>query len=111
MTSTRFTQMLLTIIAVALTAIALRPYVQPAAVQAQTGNSDPLYVEPGVYMLRIPQGGQVLGKVAVNLRTGNVWGFPTGGSDPYPVSPIDSKAQVSHPVPLGRFAFGEAARF
>ena len=110
MTSTRFTQSLLSIIAVALVALAVTPYLKPATVQAQTGNNDPFYFEPGVYMLRIPNGGQVLGKVAVDLRTGNVWGFPTNASDPYPVSPIDSKAQVSHPVPLGKFALSEATR-
>ncbi len=72
------------------------------------GNNDPLYFEPGVYMLRIPNGGQVFGKVAVNLRTGAIWGYPTNTSDPYPTSPLDGKQQVSHPIPLGRFALGEA---
>lgn len=114
--STRTTNTLLAVIAIALTAIAVRPYVHPAPVAAQavpiglSGNADPIYVEPGVFMLRQPQGGQVLGRVTVNLRTGNVWGFPTGSPDPYPVSPMDSKPQVSHAIPLGRFALSEADR-
>ena len=111
--SNRTTNTLLAIIAVALTAIAVSPYVQPAPVAAQSGavaNVDPIYVEPGVYMLRRPEGGQILGKVTVNLRTGNVWGFPTGTPDPYPVTPLDSKPQVSHAIPLGRFALSEADR-
>ncbi|AFL88092.1 hypothetical protein Terro_1799 [Terriglobus roseus DSM 18391] len=115
--SNRITNALLAVIAVALTAIAARPYVQPTPVAAQSstfasqaGNADPIYVEPGVYMLRRPEGGQVLGKVTINLRTGNVWGFPTGTPDPYPVTPLDSKPQISHAIPLGRFAVGEADR-
>jgi hypothetical protein len=67
-----------------------------------------MYFEPGVYMLRKPQGGQVLGKVAVNLRTGNVYGFPTTTSDPYPASPVDNKPQISHAISLGHFALDEA---
>jgi len=107
----RMTNGLLAVIAVSLTAIAARPYLQPTPVEAQVANPDPIYVEPGVYMLRIPNGGgQVLGKVATNLRTGSVWGFPTGSSDPYPVSPLDGKPQVSHPIALGRFAVGETAK-
>jgi hypothetical protein len=102
---------LLAVIAVSLVALAVKPYLQPAPVEAQVANPDPIYVEPGVYMLRIPNGGgQVLGKVATNLRTGTVWGFPTGGSDPYPVSPLDGKPQVSHPIPLGRYALGEVGK-
>ena len=108
MPSTRITHVLLSVIAVSLTAIAARPYLQPKPVQAQTAVNDPMYVEPGVYLLRIPGGGQVLGKVATNLRTGSVWGFPTNSSDPYPTSPLDGAPQVSHPFALGKFAVSEA---
>jgi hypothetical protein len=108
--SNRTTNTLLALIAVALTANAVRPYVLPTPVAAQTSNADPIYVEPGVFMLRQPEGGQVLGKVTINLRTGNVWGFPTGSPDPYPMSQMDSKPQVSHAIPLGRFSLGEASR-
>jgi hypothetical protein len=110
MLSTRITHVLLSAIAVALIIIASRPYLQPQAVQAQAASDDPVYIEPGVFLLRIPNGGQVLGKVAVDLRTGNVWGFPTNTSDPYPMSPMDSKPQVSHPFALGRFAMNEATK-
>jgi hypothetical protein len=104
----RLTNVLLGVIAVSLAGIAVRGYVQPVGVQAQVANPDPMYVEPGVFMLRFPDGGQALGKIAVNLRTGNVWGFPTGSTDPYPVSPLDGKPQVSRAIPLGRFAVGDA---
>jgi hypothetical protein len=105
----RITTALLAVIAVALTAIAVRPYVHPPTVAAESGNADPVYIEPGVFMLRVPNGGQVLGKVVINLRTGNVYGFPTGSPDPYPVSPMDSKPQVSRGMSLGRFSLGDAA--
>lgn len=114
--SNRTTNTLLALIAAALVVLAARPYLQPAPVAAQSasvalpGNADPIYVEPGVFMLRQPEGGQVLGKVTVNLRTGNVWGFPTGGPDPYPMSLMDSKPQVAHAIPLGRFALGEIGK-
>lgn len=107
---TRLTHVLLSLIAVALCAIAARPYLQPAPVQAQAASGDPVYIEPGVFLLRIPNGGQVLGKVAVNLRTGTVWGYPTNSSDPYPTSPLGGAPEVSHPFSLGRFAVNEATR-
>lgn len=71
----RSTKLLLLIIAVSLTALASRPYVHPAPVQAQS--SGLFYVEPGVVMLRAPDGSQqVAGKVMIDMRNGNVWGFP-----------------------------------
>lgn len=110
MTLQKITQLLLTILATALTTLAVDHLARPKAVSAQpSGNEDPFYVEPGVYMLRVPTGGQVLGKVMINLRTGSVWGFPTTSNDPYPMSPIENKQQVSHPIPLGRFAIAETA--
>ena len=110
MSSPRLTDILLALIAAALLSIAVRPYLQPTTVKAEVTNTDPFAFEPGVFMLRIPNGGQVLGRVAVNLRTGNVFGFPTTTNDPYPTSPIEAKPEVSHPIPLGRFALNEAGR-
>ncbi len=102
----KVTQGLLAVIAAALVVLAVRPYAAPSPVQAQTAGSS-FWFEPGVFMLRMPNGGQVLGKVGVDLDSGNVWGLPTGTNDPYPASPIDNKPQVSHPIPLGKFALGE----
>jgi hypothetical protein len=97
---------LLSLIAIALTAIAVRPYVEPAPALAQTTSGRALYIEPGAQMLRLPNGGgQVYGKVMVDLRTGKVWGFPTGTLDPYPSYPMDNKPAIAHPVELGRYAF------
>jgi hypothetical protein len=97
---------LLMVIAVALVTLAIRPYLSPDLVQAQSGSPYPFYIEPGTKMLRAPDGSrQVYGRVVVDMRTGRVWGFPTSSPDVYPVNPADSKPQTSHPFVLGRFAF------
>jgi hypothetical protein len=101
------TNVLLAVIAIALVAIALRTYREPA-VEAQTTAANPFYVEPGVQMLRAPDGSMaVYGKMMVDMRTGNVWGFPTGTPDPYPSNPLDKKPVTSRPILLGRFALDE----
>ncbi|MBV8834774.1 MAG: hypothetical protein JO108_36740 [Acidobacteriaceae bacterium] len=72
-------------------------------VQAQSFIA-PIYVEPGVTMLRAPDGRrQVLGKVAIDLRNGNVWGLPTTVEQPYPVDVTKSQPPTSTPFRLGRF--------
>jgi hypothetical protein len=99
---------LLTVIAISLAAIAVRPYLVPPAVNAQTGEVHPLYFEPGTFMLRAPDGSQqVYGKVAIDMRNGKIWGFPTNTQDPYPSNPMASTAPTSRPFLLGRFALGD----
>jgi hypothetical protein len=72
-------------------------------VQAQN-SSPPIYVEPGVTMLRAPDGSrQVLGKVVIDLRNGNIWGFPTTVQQPFPVDVTKSQPPTSIPFRLGRF--------
>jgi hypothetical protein len=95
-----------------LAVIAVRPYLQPPAAHADAYDAFAVYVEPGVYMLRAPDGGrQVLGKVVVDLRNGNIWGFPTTSPDPYP-STLNASAQlpVSHPFLLGRYEMADMER-
>lgn len=56
-------------------------------------------------MLRAPDGSrQVMGKVMIDLRNGNVWGFPTLGPDPYPSSGANNTPPTSHTFLLGKFA-------
>ena len=74
------TNVLLLVIAIALLAIAVEPFVTPRSAQAQVMADYPLYFEPGVYMLRAPDGtSQIYGKVAVDLRTGKHTGGPQFG--------------------------------
>jgi hypothetical protein len=89
--------------------IAIRPLAQPAPVSAQTNDSRHFYVEPGTTMLRKPDGtGQVYGKVFIDMNTGDVWGFPTNTTDPYPSNPASSTPPKSHPMYLGRFVLSDA---
>jgi len=94
------------LMAVSLLVIALRPYVAPAPVRAQAA-PDPtaFYIEPGVHSIRLADGaGEVTGKIVVDLRSGNIWGFPTGMKLPYPVT-LRNETPLSHPVYLGKFDF------
>jgi hypothetical protein len=108
MKADRSVKILLSIIALLLGVLALRPYLTPATVLAQTGETNPFFVEPGVAMLRAPNGSrQVLGKVVVDMRNGNIWGFPTQTQDPYPAAGAETVPQTSHPFLLGKFALAD----
>ncbi len=73
-----YTKLIITTIALLLGLIAIRMYDNPTAVQAQSDQSV-LYIEPRVTMLRKPDdGAQIQGKVVIDKRTGDIWGFPTG---------------------------------
>ena len=97
---------LLFIIAFSLAVIAFRPLVSPPPAQADNGHAN-LFIEPGTTMLRAPDGSQqVNGKVVIDLRTGNVWGFPTLNSQPYPIDNMRTTPPTSRPFLLGKFDFG-----
>ena len=102
---------LLSIIAVALVAIALQPIFTPRPAEAQSTAPYPFYIEPGSEMLRAPDGSkQVYGKVVVDLSTGKIWGFPTLAPQSYPSSGMQNKPPTSRPFELGRFAFEDTAK-
>ena len=94
-------------IIVLLAAIAIRPLIFPEISRAQSSQlAKSLYIEPGVTMLRAPDGSrQVLGKVMIDLSTGNVWGLPTTVEQPYPVDVMKSQPPTSTPFLLGKFDF------
>ncbi len=102
------TNVLLLVIAIALIAIAARPLRTPHAAHAQTSEAYPVFIEPGTQMLRSPDGTQnVYGRMVVDLQSGQIWGFPTLNSAPYPVDIGSTKPPVSHPFLLGTFAFSD----
>ena len=106
MKSDKITKLLLAVIAIALSTIALRPYIAPHAAHAENATPYPVYIEPGVQMLKSSDGSkQLYGRMVVDLRTGKIWGFPTMTTDPYPFNALNSKPQTSHPFELGNFAF------
>lgn len=101
-----YTKAVLTAIAILLGILVLRPAGDPPPVLAQTDNEH-LFIEPGTTMLRRVDGsGQVLGKVVIDRRTGDVWGFPTATNAPYPVAVTSHDPPLSKPMYLGKFDFG-----
>src|SRR5580698_7415366 len=100
------THALLALIAVTLIAIAVRSYIEPASAQAQSAAPYPFYIEPGVQMLhRAGVTENLYGRVVIDMRSGKIWGFPTGTIDTYPTNALDTKPITSHPLYLGEFAF------
>lgn len=105
MKTNKLMHLLLTIIAFLLSAILIRSVFSGSPAYAQGGFYE-VYIEPGVQMLRAPDGSrQVLGKMVVDLHTGNIWGFPTTTDQPYPVDVMKHDPPTSTPFRLGRFDF------
>jgi hypothetical protein len=103
-----YAKCVLTVIAILLAVIALRPLRQPAPVSAASSDYSYLYVEPRVTALRRPDSGeQVQGKVVIDLRNGEIWGFPTLSGAPYPVDTTKPEPPVSTPMYLGKFDFSK----
>ncbi|HZD31302.1 MAG TPA: hypothetical protein VE779_06550 [Candidatus Angelobacter sp.] len=104
-------KLLLLAAVVLLGVIAFRPIAQPPSVLAQSGSPYPYFIEQGSVSLRKPDGNTTWGKVVVDMRTGDVWGFPMKAQNtPYPVYGPGDISKVSHPMYLGRMAFEEAVR-
>ena len=91
-------KLLLLRLVVLLATLVLRPLFQPAPVEAQSVDGRSLYVEPGYTMLRKPDGsGQMYGKMMIDMRTGDIWGFPTLVEGPYPVDPGKTSRLIPGP--------------
>lgn len=107
-----YTDWILTLIAIFLAVLAVRPLAGPSAVRAQSGQDYPwLNVEPRTTVLRKPDGtAQSYGKVIVDLRSGDIWGFPTLEGVPYPVDRTKHDPPVSESMYLGKFDFSKMRR-
>lgn len=106
-----FVKSLLAAIALLLATVAFRPVAQPPSVLAQSGAPYPYFIEQGTVSLKKQDGNVTWGKVVVDMRTGDVWGFPMKAQNtPYPVYGQGDTSKVSHPMYLGRMAFEEAVR-
>lgn len=102
-----YTKIVLTVIAILLGIIALEPFAHPRTVAADLNDAN-FYIEPRTTTLRRPDGTQqVQGKVVIDLRNGDVWGFPTLSTAPYPVDTTRSQPPVSTPMYLGRYDFSK----
>lgn len=105
------TRLLLLAIAAFLGVLVFRPVVQPQPVFAQDSSAYPFSIQQGLVTLRKSDGTQTWGKVAVDMRNGDVWGFPMPAQNtPYPVYGSSDTPKVSHPMYLGKMAFSEATR-
>jgi hypothetical protein len=104
-----YTKAVLTVIALLLAVLAMRP----APVHADN-DSGTYFVEPGTTPIRNLNGGiPGDGKIVINMSTGEVWGFPTHGAGaPYPVDSLNlnDRPPVSRPVYLGKFDFAAMKR-
>ena len=110
LSSDAYTQIVLTSIAILLALLVLRPSRELPVVQAQTERAA-YYIEPSITSLRDPNGlADTQGKVVVDLRTGDIWGFPTSPTLPYPVDLNKSQPGISKPMYLGNFDFSAMKR-
>ena len=107
----RFTNAVLVIIAILLAMLVFRPLLRPAPVRAHAEEVYPFFVEPGYTMLRKPDGtAQMYGKMVIDMRNGDIWGFPTLNQSPYPIDNSSTKPPISHPMYLGKFQLSDAER-
>ncbi len=105
----RITKALLILVVLFLAALIVQPIVRPGIARAQEGDAYPFYVEPGFTTLHKPDGTlTTFGKVVIDMRTGEIWGFPTQVQQPYPRDTTSTIPPKSHPMYLGQFVFSEA---
>jgi hypothetical protein len=97
-----YTKITLTMIAIFLGIVALRPLLAPVNARAEsTATFAPLQFSESLNEFD-SKNGRMVGRLAIDLRTGNVYGFPTDGNF-YPRNSLKPGPVVSDPVLLGRF--------
>lgn len=79
--------------------------VSPATGLAQSNNYSRFYVEPGTVDIPLAEGGNALGKIFIDLETGDTYGFPVFGPKlPYPGKQVSENRPLAvNPVYLGKF--------
>jgi hypothetical protein len=86
MRSTTLTNTLLAIIAVSLSAIAVRPFLQPPAVHGQSAATTQIPVPDLAYLTTAnPFGGGIStqGVILFDTATGNLWAYPLTGPNAF----------------------------
>jgi len=102
MKSDIYTKIMLTTIAIFLGILALRPLIAPGNdLEESTAVSAPLQFSENLGEFE-SKNRRMGGRLAIDLRTGNVYGFPTDGNF-YPRNPLKEGIVVSDPILLGRF--------
>ena len=97
-----YTKAVLTVIAILLAVCAVRlPVATVRADDLEAG----LQFDPDVVQIDVPGGSASLsGRIAIDTRTGYVYGFPTNGVA-YPRNLQNNNLAISKPIILGRFDF------
>ena len=99
-----FFAVVITVVVGVLVLLCATPIRTPAIVLAGDPPAAWLYVAPGVTNVITPDGNRrFLGKVAIDLRNGNIWGLPTLQPAPYPRDHTSSTPPTVEPVFLGRY--------
>lgn len=99
----------------ALSVLAIREIanlVSPMPGLAQSSTNSRFYVEPGTTDIPLSGGGNSLGKIFIDLETGDTYGFPVFGPKlPYPGKQVSENRPLTvNPVYLGRFNLANARR-
>lgn len=95
-----YTKTILTLIAILLAVCVVR--LPLTTVRAEDHEYD-LRFDPEVRQIDVPGGSASLsGRIAIDIRTGYVYGFPTNGVA-YPRNLQNNALAVSKPIVLGRF--------
>jgi hypothetical protein len=97
-----YTKVMLTLLTIFTGVLALRQLLEPARVAAQNPPLRQLHFHERLLTFGAPKGGSYLGRVAIDLKTGNVYGFPTDAAG-YPMTTNREELTVSRPVLLGRY--------
>jgi len=98
-------KILLLITAIFLGMMALRPLFAPQAVQAQSADGYPFLSSPDTPRCAPDGSRQVTNKMVVDLSNGDIWGFPTLTSSPYPIDTTVSTPPTSRPHVPGQVRF------
>ncbi|HWQ53531.1 MAG TPA: hypothetical protein VN442_07590 [Bryobacteraceae bacterium] len=100
-----YTKAVLTAIAALLAVLAFSPLAAPRQVQAQDSTPS-LQFDEKLSRIEAPDGSaSLLGRIAIDRKTGNIYGFPTDAAG-YPRTFSKDKPAISRPILLGRFDLG-----
>ena len=79
----------------------------PLVTHAESGSAPKqLWVEPGTVTIPTADGGSSMGKIVVDMSTGDVYGFQTFGKAPYPGYRVsENQPLTSQPIYLGKYNF------
>ena len=103
-----YSKIVLSVIAVFLGMLAVRPFTASQTVQAESRIPyTVLQFDQRLSQIESSRG-SMMGRIAIDLRTGNIYGFPTDALG-YPRNPVKSDLAVSDPILLGRFNLDKLA--